>query len=336
MSGVRQRVLITGGTGFLGSHLARSYVERGATVRIVGRSRGPLPDVRGLSGRLEFVECDVARLTHGADDAFAAQDLVIHAAAQIRARNLDERVTQYRTNVDGTRHVVRACRQHRVGRLVYVSTCAAVGIPQAPDNSADEQFAFNLEHLDQGYALTKRAAEQVALEANGATLETMVVSPGFIFGWDGDRFRGREVIERVLRRRLVFCTDGGLSIVHVDDVVAGIRAVAERGRPGERYILAGENATFRQIAETVARVAHQRRIVVPVPNGVIGVAGDVLGRIPVRPAAAIAARLGMLRRYSRQFYSSDKARRELGYEPRSLASIVDEFFRPPITAPSGG
>ena len=76
------------------------------------------------------------------------------------------------------------------------------------------------------------------------------------------------MIERVLRRRIVPCTGGGLSVVHVDDVVAGIQTVAQRGGAGERYILSGDNVSFYEIARVVCRVAGHRALVVPVPDAI--------------------------------------------------------------------
>jgi dihydroflavonol-4-reductase len=322
-----KRVLVTGGAGFLGSRVARSYADRGASVRVIGRRPRAVQGGSRASGNIEFIEQDLLDLGRNTSDAFAGQDLVIHAAAQIRASNLDERVLQRKVNVDGTRNVIEACRQHGVARLLYVSTCAAIGISQDPHAPADERFTFNLEHLDLGYNLTKRAAERLVLAANGASLDTVVVNPGFIFGWEGERYRGRELIDRVLRRQFVMCTDGGLSIVHVDDVVAGIRLAADSGAAGRRYILSGQNVSFREIAETVCEVSGRRRLVISVPKTAIDFAGRLLKKVPIGPAQAISSRLSSLQQYSHQYYSSDEARRELGYAPRPFASIVADALR---------
>jgi dihydroflavonol-4-reductase len=325
-----RRVLVTGGAGFLGSRLARSYAEHGASVRVIGRRRRAAQSSSPAPANIEFVERDLLELGRNTSEAFAGQDLVIHAAAQIRATNLDERVLQRKVNVDGTRNVIEACRQHGVPRLLYVSTCAAVGISQDPSAPADERFTFNLEHLDLGYNLTKRAAEGLVLAANDASLETVVVNSGFIFGWEGQRYRGREVIDRVLGRPFVICTDGGLSIVHVDDVVEGIRSAADRGVPGRRYILSGQNVSFREIAETVCQISGRRRLVISVSKTAMEVASRLLKKVPVGPAQAISSRLSSLQEYSYQYYSSEQARLELGYAPRPFASIVAEALRPRV------
>ncbi|MDZ4760268.1 MAG: NAD-dependent epimerase/dehydratase family protein [Alphaproteobacteria bacterium] len=321
------RVLVTGGAGFLGSHVVRSYVEDGASVRVIGR-RGSVPQgISDLPGHLEIVELDIRDLRPDTSEAFAGQDLVIHAAAQIRAGNLDERVLQRKVNVDGTRNIIDACRQHGVPQLLYVSTCAAIGISGDPKIPADEQFAFNLDDLDLGYNLTKRAAEQLVLAANGGLLKTIVVNPGYIFGWDGERYRGRDVIERVFRGPVAICTDGGLSIVHIDDVVAGIRQAAVKGRPGQRYILSGENVSFRKIAMSACKISKRLRLVVSIPVPAMEFGQRLLRKVPVGPARGLSSRLEFLLRYSHQYYDSGRARLELGYETRPFVQIVADALR---------
>lgn len=325
---VCKRVLVTGGTGFLGSYVARKFAARGAEVRILGR-RSPKTLDETAAARLHFVQGDVLDSTLANSNVFSGLDLVVHAAAHIRANDIDERVIQRKVNVDGTRNVIAACHAHGVKRLVHVSSCAAIGIPEAESEPADENFEFNLAHLDQGYNLTKLAAERIVLAANSASFETVVVNPGFIFGWEGTAFRGHEVIDRVLQRPVVLCTDGGLSIVHVEDVVAGILCAAEVGHPGERYILSGQNVSFREIAEIVSQLSGRKRVVVSVPRDFTRMIGAVLRRMPLGAAAAIGARLTHLDRYSHQHYSSSKAQRELKYVARSFAQIAEEALHPP-------
>ncbi len=136
-------------------------------------------------------------------EALAGQDLVVHTAAIVHAESQAERELQRRVNVEGTRSVVQACRLAGIPRLAHVSTVAAIGISPAPRTPADEQHAYNLAHLDLAYSRTKHEAERLVLEANHSRLETVVANPGFAFGAHRGRYRGGEVIERVLRRRIV-------------------------------------------------------------------------------------------------------------------------------------
>lgn len=286
---------------------------------------------------LELVEMDLCDLSRNLD-AFADQDLVIHTAAMLHANTAAERAIQERVNVDVTRTVVEACRHNNVPRLIHVSTTAAIGISANSKVPANERFHFNLDRLDLSYNRTKNQAERLVLDADGPDFTTIIVNPGFIFGRHRGDYRGKEVIERVLRRRFVSCTNGGLSVVLIDDVVDGIRRVADRARGGQRYILSGQNLSFHDIARTVSQVSGQRKIVITVPDVVRDLAG-------LYSNSRFARRLGsspqlyLDRRYAYQYYSSEKARVELGYEPQSFARIVTDaldHIRNPLSKPIVG
>jgi dihydroflavonol-4-reductase len=257
-------------------------------------------------------------------DAFADQDVVIHAAAMIRATTPRDRVLQRRVNVDATRNVIEACQRSRVARLLHISTTAAIGISRDPSRPADESFRFNVDHLGLSYNSTKHQAEQLVLDADGPDLQTVVANPGVVFGSRPRGYQGSEVIERVLRSRLVACTSGGLCAVHVDDVVEGIRRVAEKGRAGQRYILSGQNLTFHEIADTVCRTAGLRKRIVAIPNGARDLTGLLVNSIA--RARGQSPSLYLRRLYAYQFFSSEKACTEVGYQPRRFACIVGDYL----------
>jgi dihydroflavonol-4-reductase len=319
-----KNVLVTGGAGFLGSRIVRNYLARGVKVRVVGRLKhGSLENLGACAPGLELLEldlCDLDRIV----DAFADQDLVIHAAAMIRARNLHERMLQKRVNVDATRNVIEACRRNRVRKLLHISTTSAIGISPDPGVPADESFRFNLDHLGISYNSTKHQAEKLVLDANGPDLATIVVNPGFVFGRRRNGYNGAEVIQRVLGSRVVICTNGGLSVVHIDDVVEGISRVVDQGRAGERYILSGENLTFRELAHAVSEISGQRKKIICVPDAITKFAGLLLN-VSVCARGA-SPRLYLNRRYAYQFFSSEKARTELGYRPRPFSEIVEDYL----------
>lgn len=317
-------ILVTGGGGFLGSHVVRRYVEHGIKVRVVGRMFQGLPEnLLPLSDRLEFFKLD---LSDPKDilSAFSGQDLVIHMAAMVHATTPQERVLQETVNVEGTQRTIEACRRARVPRLVYISTVGAIGISAVSEIPADETFRFNLEHLGLSYNSTKHQAEELVLNANGPDLQTVVVNPGVIFGPTIKGYQGAAIIEQVLRNRVVLCTAGGLSVVHVDDVADGIQRIADRGFCGQRYILTSENLSFYEIADTICRTAGINKRVIYIPNFVRDLAGFLINTMKrVRGGKPL---LHLNGRYAHQFYSSKKARTEFGFNPRPFVRIVEDYL----------
>jgi dihydroflavonol-4-reductase len=286
--------------------------------------QGSLENLRACPPGLELLELDICDLDRIVD-AFADQDLVVHAAAMIRAESVHELELQKRVNVDATRNVIEACRRNRVRKLLHISTTSAIGISPDPGLPADESFRFNLDHLGISYNSTKHRAEKLVLDANGPDLATIVVNPGFVFGRRPNGYNGAEVIQRVLCSRLVICTNGGLSVVHIDDVVEGISRVGDQGRAGERYILSGENLTFRELAHIVCQISGLRKKIITVPDAITRFAGLLLNA-NARVRGVSPRFLYLNRRYAYQFFSSEKARTELGYRPRPFAEIVQDYL----------
>ena len=306
------RILVTGATGFLGSHLCRELVRRDYQVTALRRESSNLQHLGELD--LEFRTADLTD-TGSLGHAVAGQDAVIHAAAEIRYAA--DQGLQQRTNVDGTRALAGACREHRVGRLVHVSSVAAIGIPSR-GVIADETFPFNLEGSGLDYHLSKKRAEESVLEEFRRGLPVVIVNPGSIFGPHGRSFRGGDMIYKVRRSTAVPYFVGGICAVHVGDVVAGILSALERGEAGERYILGGENLTYKDLAQRSAAGFGLRRHFLPV--------------LPVITTAAhlLVPGFSYARHFTGsrlQFYSSAKAQHRFGYRPRPFAAILDECLR---------
>lgn len=316
------KVLVTGATGFLGSHLCRRFVLEGHEVTAFRRPESNTALLADLT--LRHVLGDITE-PEAVNEAVKGQDVVIHAAAHLaywrRVRDVQARI-----NVDGTRHVVQACQQAGVRRLVHVSSVAAIGIPQA-QRPADETFRFNLDNSGLNYHLSKHRAEQEVQRGCVNGLEAVIVNPGSIFGPHGRSFRGGEMIEKVRRRRVVPYFLGGINVVHVDDVVDGIVRALKLGQSGERYILGGENLTYRRIAEMAAERLRLARQFVPVPPLVTGLAAALTE--PVSAWTGKRPRFTYEVHYCSshyQFYDSSKARKELGFAPRSFEAIVAAYL----------
>lgn len=320
------KVLITGATGFLGSHLTSRLVREGHAVTILRR---PTSTTAGLDALGVISAVGDVTDRPSLEAAIKGQEVVVHAAASVGNREgLGD--LQTAVNVEGTRNVVLACRRHGVRRLLHVSSVAAVGLLDRPGPPADESFPWNLERSGLRYHLSKRQAEAAVQEGVQAGLDAVIVNPGSACGPFRGGFRGNELFEGVVRRRIVPYFRGGRDVVHVGDVVEGILGALDRGRTGERYILGGENLTYRRIAELVAGHLGVRRVLVPVPGLVTGLAASILeplGRLSGRPPRITRATHYCASRFA--FYDSGKARRELGFAPRPFMDIVSEYVERP-------
>jgi dihydroflavonol-4-reductase len=315
------RVLVTGGTGFLGSHLCARLVGEGYQVTVLRRPASDLGSLSRLGVRSAIGDVtDVDSLNRAMD----GQRFVIHAAALVGSAPAAVHAV---VNETGTRNVAVACQRHGVERLVHVSSVAAVGIPEDRRQPADEGFAFNLEGSPLGYHLSKRRAEQAIARAAAEGLDAVIVNPSSIKGPHGRYFRGGEIPNAVRRRPVVPCFSGGTNIVHVGDVVDGVLGALRRGRTGERYILGGENLTWRQLARTAADLIGVRRVFVNVPaimTEAAALSGRAMERLTGhRPRVTDDVHFCASRFL---FYHSGKAVKELDFRPRPYAQIVREYL----------
>lgn len=323
------RALVTGATGFVGAAVARVLLAEGLEVRVLARPSSERRNLAGLDA--EIVEGD---LTVPASLAAAMRDCdaVFHVAAEYRLWAPDPS-TLYRNNVEGSLNVVEAARGAGVGRLVYTSSVAALGT-RTDGGAADETTPVGLEDMIGAYKRSKYQAEHAVLERSQALgLATVVVNPSTPLG-PGDirpTPTGRVILDAV-RGRMPAFIDTGLNIVHVEDVARGHWLALERGTPGERYILGGEDLSLEQILETVAQLTGRPRPWGPVP------------RWPLYPLAYLVeawARLtggepqltvdALKMAGKHMYFSSEKAQRVLGYHPRpateAIAAAVEWFSR---------
>ena len=318
------KILVTGATGFLGSHLCRRLVAEGHSITILRRTScnadalGNLP-VRYEIGEITDAAC-VNRATKG-------QEVVIHAAACMQRKN-NSRDIFYAVNVAGTRNVVQACRRYQVKRLLHVSSVAAIGIPDKPLEPATEDFCFNLDRSGLHYHISKHQAEAAVAEGIAQGLDAVIVNPTGLSGPSGPLFRGSEIIRIVLGARILRYPPGGVCVVHVEDVVDGLMAVLDRGLCGNRYILGAENLTFLQMMERTAATLGVKRIYIPIPVAVtkaIAIVAQWWSTVRLSGFSAAYAKYYCASRFS--YYDSSKARHALGFRPRSFDAILEESMQ---------
>ena len=319
--------LVTGASGFLGSAVLRHLLEAGHETRALVRAGSDRRNFEGLD-----VEFCIGDLNDAASlkKAVAGCDNLFHVAADYRLWVPDPAAI-YATNVDGSRNLVRAATNAGVGRIVYTSSVATLGI--RPDRTpADEQTPVSIEDMVGHYKRSKYLAEQAVLELiekEGAPV--VIVNPSTPVGPRDVKPTptGRIVLD-MLRGRMPAYVETGLNIVHVDDVAAGHLLAFEKGRIGQRYILGGEDMTLQQILQRIAALAGLRAPTLRIPHGLVLPLAWCAERFAavtnIEPFATVDG-IRMARKF--MYFSSAKAGRELGYCARpaeqGLADAITWF-----------
>lgn len=304
-------IAVTGATGFIGSHLVAQLLARGDRVRVLVRDRSRLAPA--LAGSVEPVEVD---LLDGAAvrQALEGCELLYHVAGMIAGR---PRELLWAVNVDGPRIAVEAAAAAGLSRVVATSTQTALGPPRKRGEEADETTPFRSHRFR--YVDSKQAGEVAALEAGRRTgVEVVVASPAYTLGAPVDQTMieapSSRVVANYLRGRLPMMFDGVTTFAGVDDVAAGHLLAAERGRPGETYVLGAESLRWSELIARVRRLSG-------VDNPVLFLPPWPARRIP-GPTVLGRETPGLLESMRLMghdwAYSCEKARRELGYAPRPI------------------
>ena len=306
------KVFLTGSTGFVGSHVARAYAAAGAELRLLTRATSKLAAIEGLAA--EVVVGDL-RQPEALRTALRGCDALVHVAADYRLWVRDPK-EMYAANVDGTRELLRIAREEGVAKVVYTSSVATMGF-KADGTIVDETTPVSLADMIGAYKRSKFMAEQEAIAAAQAGQHVMILNPTTPIG-PGDAKptpTGRIVVD-FLNRKFPAYVDTGLNLVDVSEVARMHVVALERGTPGERYILGGENLTLKQILDRMSAITGLPSPTMKVPHAVAmafaffdeTITGRLLGKEP--RATVEAVRMGR----KMMFASSAKAERELGFQ----------------------
>jgi dihydroflavonol-4-reductase len=310
------KTVVTGATGFVGAHLARRLAERGDDVRVTYRNPQTLDALRGVKFRKSKADVldykSMRRACRGCEVLF-------HSAGYVGSSPL-ERV--WRLNAHSPLIAVEAAAAEGLRRVVVTSTISAIG--PANGRPADENTRYPENWIGLAYPDSKHEGEREALEAGERHgIEVVVVNPAYVLGVpvnpDQRGDNSTRTVGSYLRGRLPAVIDAPMNFVDVDDVAEGHILAAEQGRPGERYILGGENLTWPGLVDRMAELSGIYSPVLVLPREVAWVSR-------VREAIGLPGLVStqgyelMGQEWS---FSSDKARRELGYRARPIDETLD-------------
>lgn len=322
------RIVITGGCGFLGQHLARRLLAEAATADVVlldlrdnRRPRETETDAR-LSVRLGRDVCEPASLEADLEGA----DLLIHLAGVISfsARHRDR---LYQVNVEGTRRVIETAIRRCVPRLIHVSSVAALGYGAGAHDVIDEESTFDwreAHRFGKHYMLSKHLADGIVREL-ASDIDTVIVYPGLMLG-PGDRTTAAKFVGPIQRGSARLLAPGGTNIVDVRDVARGIATIAAARPRRDDYVLSGANVSFRELAGEIAAALGARA-----PDLMVPAFSERPLYHLVRLAEAVARRDldltadGVHSAFRHRYYSNARARADLGWSPAiPLATTIGD------------
>ena len=323
MKGDKRRYLVTGGTGFIGRRLVDKLVAQGHEVHVLSRDPAkkalfPSPQVHFFTGDITSPEA-LQRAMEGCHGVF-------HLAAYAKGWAPDDRPYEA-YNVTGTELVLQAARQQGVARVLFCSTAGVIN--PSSDIPADEDTPRTLPFFT-AYERTKAKAEEVVQQYVREGGDAVIVNPSRVFG-PGPLVESNSVtriIDLFRRGKWHIIPGDGHSYgnyVYVDDVAEGMLLALERGRRGERYILGGDNLTYRDLFEVLRQATGRHPWLLPLPLPLmlflsrLMMGGYRLFRL--RPLITP----DWVKRYMYDWkLSSAKARRELGYQPLPFAEALQK------------
>jgi nucleoside-diphosphate-sugar epimerase len=310
------KLFVTGGTGFIGGEVVRQLRQRGDEVACLVRNPEKGTALRELG--CELVAGDLAD-ERAIRKGMEGCDAVIHAAAVYEVGiPASQRPAMKEANVGGTERVLSAALEAKIPKVVYVSTVGVFG--NTHGRIVDESYEHPAQEFTSAYEQTKWEAHQVAKRLIGEGLPCVIVQPGGVYG-PGDTSSVGQLLNQFLSGKMPLMPfpELGICLSHVEDIATGILLALDKGKAGEAYVISGPATTMREAIGVVAEVTDRKppRGAIPTPlmKAMIPI-GPLVGKVMGQPPnlrELISSADGVT------FWAGyDKAKRELGYEPRGL------------------
>jgi dihydroflavonol-4-reductase len=315
--------LVTGASGFLGSHVARKLVAAGEPVRVLMRPSSTNRAVADLS--LEYVTGDL-RDPSSLDRALAGVQYCFHVAADYRLWARKSREI-YDSNVGGTKNILEAAKRAKLEKFIYTSTVATIAVdrPELPTEATDARLEEMIGH----YKRSKWMAEQEVLKAAKEGLPVVVAMPTTPVGpGDWKPTPTGKIILDFLNGKMPGYVETGLNFIGAEECAEGHLLVAENGKIGERYLLGAENLTLKGFLDLLARITGLPSPSLKIPHGVaLGVAyvntvfSRLIGREPQIPVEGVKIAQHTM------FVDCSRAQRELSFKPGPVSAALERAVR---------
>jgi dihydroflavonol-4-reductase len=250
-----RKILVTGGTGFLGAYIIKNLIERGCHVRAIRRSaKAPFFIPENILNKVEWVEGDVLDVL-SLDDAMQDVDAVVHAAA-IVSFSARMRHCMYQTNIEGTANVVNIALDHGVQKLIHVSSVAALGRTTVAE-TVSEQKKWENSKSNTHYAISKHHAELHAWRGFSEGLCGAIINPSTILGY-GDWNQSSCAIFKNIYKEFPWYTKGVNGFVGVEDVAEAVTHLLFSDIQHKKFIVNAENRSFQDLFNTIADGFHKK------------------------------------------------------------------------------
>lgn len=317
-----KKVIVTGATGLLGTNVIIKLLKNGYSVIALVRKESKY--LGEENENLKWVE---ANLSSDLSQYLKNVDFVIHIAAETRMNLLT--YNEYRkVNYEWTVELFNQAQKYGVKKFLFISSANTLGFGSKADPGSEEKrqkYPFT----QSWYAQSKLEAENYLLR-NANNTEVIILNPTFMIGAHDSKPSSGKLIFWAWKKKLIFYPKGGKNFVHVEDVANGVVNALEKGKNGEKYLLANENLSYIDFFRIINRVTNQKPIMIPIPNiflSILGKVGDELRKIKIRTNLSTA---NMKALQIHNYYSNHKSLEELDVQYQSVDNAVKdaiEYFK---------
>lgn len=311
-----KKVVVTGATGLLGTNVIIKLLKDGYSVIALVRKESKYLDEENEN--LNWIE---ANLSSDLSQHLKNIDFVIHIAAETRMNLLT--YDEYRkVNYDWTVDVFNQAQKSGIKKFLFISSANTLGFGSKTDPGSEEKrqkYPFT----QSWYAQSKLEAENYLLR-NAKNMEVVILNPTFMIGAYDNKPSSGKLIFWAWKKKLIFYPKGGKNFVHVQDVANGVINALEKGKNGEKYLLANENLSYIDFFRMINRITHQHPIMIPIPNillNVLGKVGDGLRKMKISTNLS-TANMKALQIYN--YYSNRKSLEELDVQYQSVDNAVKD------------